>query len=151
MYYQVPEDAVEPPLPADLLAVAPGEGGDAAGPDDICKVGITDAGTLVFYPSCLDFYAICTAHGCRLTRRCTASASKPAQGRPLGYLTAWLLRGLLCDSRDEHMDAEQRRGIPHTERADARQWLALQPGGANLLRLERQPRDGEGPGPELEP
>lgn len=103
-----------------------------------------------------EFYAECPnpAHGsrCRATRS-AHEGRKAAQGRPLGFLAAWVLEGL--DPQYQTAQEHQRKCKPsHRRRRDAR--FALDKiGQVALLRefqaKERPRRDGEGLEPENVP
>jgi hypothetical protein len=73
-----------------------------------------------------------------LTRTCKASATKPAQGRPLGLLVAWL--SMPAATKAQHMDRSQYPN--YDDRWFARVELAMTPDGWNLLKHEN-PRTGE--------
>ena len=54
-----------------------------------------------------DLYAICCAPGhgrCVKTRTCRSSDKRLAQGRPIGFLTAWLIGSKQFDNRDDHFN-----------------------------------------------
>ena len=81
-------------------------------------------------------------HGlCRLDRTCNGSVRFP-NGRPLGYLIAWLRRGCMYSTRAEHF-AGARGLIPYGERLFARNWAMGQPGLQFFLDCERTLMDGE--------
>ena len=82
-------------------------------------------------------------HGlCRMDRTANASriAAKSHQGRPLGFLIAWLLRSHRHATRKDHF---YDREIPHAERASARQWAKTQPAIEFFLDKERHVKRGE--------
>lgn len=101
-----------------------------------------------FYLARQEFYAVCGrgCHGklCRKVRtsRGSQDTHKSAQGRPLGFLAAWLLGGAseAVDTADAH-----KWGVACTreERVAARARLAACPGAEGLMSYERARRDGE--------
>lgn len=87
-------------------------------------------------------------HGlCRINKTCNAHAHREGQGRPLGFLVAWLWRASdpLCVDRACHYDA--RHDISLEDRIAARGWLSARPEFAFFLEQERVLYPGE----ELEP
>ena len=113
-------------------------------------------GTISWYQYSGDFVAKCThpdhagGMGCRKHR--TSNAGRVlAKGRPLGWLTAWLL------SSHSHPTAQAHKspaGCHFTleERIDARAFLKAAGGAAQeLLAMERAKREDEGSEPEQEP
>jgi hypothetical protein len=97
-----------------------------------------EGGKISFYNKG-DFVATCHRHArCFLTRTCKASATKPAQGRPLGLLVAWL--SMLAATKAQHMDRSQYPS--YDDQWFARVELAMTPDGWNLLKHEN-PRTGE--------
>ena len=98
------------------------------------------------------FAAFCSRplHGiCRLTRTGVASnvAARPAQGRPLGLLTAWLLESHTCEAR--HGVGGHHAHRPTLEaRTAARLYLQTLENGATLAAWERDRRAGEAEEPE---
>lgn len=97
-----------------------------------------------------DFYAICSEcdHGkrCRKVRTAKYSKTKRGQGRPLGYLCAWLARG------DEHSCAIEHKllvgKIPYADREYFRALLHSVPGAQELFEYERKKLDDEFEEPE---
>lgn len=125
--------------PPDLAA--PGGVEDAALVAHGVKV-VFEEGFITYYGGAHnDFYAACSRHGCRVTRTSTARASKPAQGRPLGFLTAWLQSP--CRSTREHCSPAA-KVFSYEERLAARRRFAEKPGARLLLALER-PAGGSEP------
>eukprot|EP00971_Amphidinium_carterae_P344380 6484745-Amphidinium_carterae.2 len=109
-----------------------------------CHV-VTAHGSLKFYTSTNQFVAECIQEGhgkCRLTRSALPNPNRPAQGRPLGLLCAWLQKP--CCDRDVHLVLR----LSFAERCLAREQIAAFPEGANLLGSERLLREGEGVEPE---
>jgi hypothetical protein len=108
--------------------------------------------TITAYPHLEIFVAMCRADGhggrCRLTKSSRAHASiarKPAQGRPLGELAAWIQEGSDYPSANEHLRECKPGGI---QRYAARLDLAGEPASAALFAEERVRREGEGSEPE---
>ena len=70
------------------------------------KLDLGDVGAIHFYPKTCSFTAFCNCprhEDCRKSRTGKPSASRPSQGRPLGYLTAWLQQSHDWASRYEHV------------------------------------------------
>lgn len=69
-------------------------------------------GTIAFYNDRQAFQAscFCRAHAgrCAKTRTANAKANKPQQGRPLGFLAAWLIEGPRFHNTSEHMSWDPR-------------------------------------------
>ena len=63
----------------------------------------------------LHMYAVCSMreHGCCMKTRTCQAGHRPGQGRPAGFLGAWLKAGAACATREEHMNVavtrEQRK------------------------------------------
>lgn len=95
-------------------------------------------------------------HGRCVKTKTTKGASRqtPAarsQGRPLGYLAAWLARGAALDSKEDHWGPE---GQPTKEERTASRANVKEMGGTDamgLLASERPKRDGEESEPEVAP
>ena len=105
-------------------------------------------GKLTYYVKGEFFTASCDCAGhdkCTLTR--TAKAGRKAsQGRPLGFLMAWLAMGAACRHKAEHWN---KANWPNQEqRAAARESLKRQPGGEALLAMERPLGPDEAEEPE---
>lgn len=101
-------------------------------------------------PQVDDVFLVCPYHkGCSKTRTLHApSSSAPAgrrgQGRPLGYLAAWLLQGAGFTSKGDHFAS-----VPSfAERVAARTLLKEEPNWPEFAQLERSRGDGEGSEPE---
>ena len=95
----------------------------------------------------LHMYAVCSVreHGaCMKTRTCQ-SGHRPGQGRPAGFLGAWLKAGAACATREEHMAV----AVTLEQRKAARAELALAFRGADLLEYEAPKKDGEESEPEI--
>lgn len=110
-----------------------------------------EGGVLTFYESSGNFAATCDnpAHGrCILTRTSKASerSNRRGQGRPLGYLAAWLATNDQ-DTREEH-----RAFMPAIEeRRRLRQEYSASVAFKALESSERPPRAGEEEEPESVP
>jgi hypothetical protein len=77
----------------------------------------------------------CPYHtNCRVTRtiHATRRSSQYGQGKPLGFLSAWLYNGFRFKSRASH----QRYKPPYSERHAARNQFELEDGAVELLVLE---------------
>lgn len=108
-------------------------------------------GELVYYPEREEFYAVCRvpAHKrCVLTRTAKASASRLAQGRPLGLLTTFLSQGARFATKDEHKHVLD---TSFDSRAAARAALSNMQGSEAILACERPSRAGEGSEPDACP
>jgi hypothetical protein len=85
------------------------------------------------------------------TDRLLREGRRPAQGRPLGLLVAWLLRHSKHATKSSHQDIKpllsSRNG--YAERCRAREWLKAQGGFQEAFALERPSRDGESSEPEV--
>lgn len=89
-------------------------------------------------------------HGlCRVNRTVKAHATKPWQGRPLGFLVAWLRKARLdtCDDRASHKDHLSLLSLQ--ERQVARTWLINSANFNALLDFERPRFPGEAEEPEV--
>ena len=115
---------------------------------------LPQGGRIVYYAHRNEFYAECPlrvhGHGqlCRRARTSNANHRRPAQGRPLGTLMAWLELSLEYETGDDHKTIfactlQQRRA--------AREALKLIPGSQTLLAAERDKFPGEDSEPEGEP
>ena len=89
--------------------------------------------------------AHCTQGHCHTDRSLT-DGRKAGQGRPLGFLLAWLFEHAACATKDLHQDLKKSLGQAFglQKRRDARDWARAQ-GGAydELFGKERPRRDGE--------
>lgn len=125
---------------------------DSGAPKEPAFVLEHPLGTVRFYSSVQSFVAECTSPGhgrCRLTRTCRPSpiASKAAQGRPIGLLSAWLAQGSQFQNADEHKHAFVVASISFEDRAAARQEASAFPAYHTLTGFERPRRDEEGDEP----
>ena len=92
-------------------------------------------------------YAVCpiAEHGvCIKTRTCRPGRQR-GQGRPAGFLAAWLKAGSSCATHAEHMKV----ALSFDDRRAARTELYLADRGADLLAYERPKLDGEDSEPEV--
>lgn len=102
-------------------------------------------GSLTWYSKKNTFYAYCddARHGgrgkCRLNRT-AASGNRRGQGRPLGFLAAWLLDHEAHADRLEHVAARPSREA----RVSARDFLKQLPEGSRFLAYERPERPDDG-------
>ena len=108
-------------------------------------------GLLTYYSSGAFFTATCNndLHGRCVMTRSARVGRRRAQGRPLGFLTAWLAAGNSVDSKEDHWN---RSSFPGFEaRMDAREALAFLEGGQELLDRERAQEPGEATEPDAIP
>jgi hypothetical protein len=145
------EAGADPPL-MDVDAGGSGHAGgscnrDGVVPGEVVKLDVANYGSIVWYRSSGDFYAYCKRPGHERCRKNKTShkGSKPGQGRPLGFLGAWLLSASLYTDRDLHFhdfvcDFEMRR--------ESRDMLKDCPGYAVLAAQERPAEDDEGSEPD---
>jgi hypothetical protein len=91
-------------------------------------------------------------HGlCRLNRT-VRFGKNPNQGRPIGFLIAWLRRARVHEDRASHFEDRIGNGIIRiADRLTARAWAVNQPDLAFFLSLERGLRPGEGDEPDRNP
>ena len=130
---------VEEPIPEApaVSAWVPVDGTDRMG-----KLTLTAIGTR------LELYATCPnkAHGSCILTRTLKSGPRRGQGRPVGFLCAWLRAACRgdCALKADHMKYKP----PFAERSEARHCLYALPGCEELLEKERVAREGEGSEPE---
>ena len=108
----------------------------------------TEGGSIHFYRSNFSFEVVCAdpRHGRRCTRtRTSIPGRRPGQGRPLGYLVAWLADGREHDNREGHQTAKR---FEYAMRALCRDVFSHAAGSELLLAEEREPEPGEGEEPE---
>lgn len=94
-------------------------------------------GEIIFYPQSNRFAAHCEheQHGvCRRMKTASAGIPGSAQGRPLGYLMAWLADNAY-DTHDDHLACTHFIGLP--ERIQGRELLKTVPGCEALFAKER--------------
>lgn len=116
-------------------------------------VFILPHGVLTYYPKKRVFVADCDKHGrqpkCCRTRTANGAANgRGAQGRPLGFLLAYLEHhgGPEVATPEAHYKVAQ--SLTLAQRAAARAAFAAVPGSAAFLAQERPQREGEGAEPE---
>ena len=114
-------------------------------PNGATTAVLTDFGWIAFYKNRNRFEARCPFHkNCCRERTANASKKHLTQGRPLGWLFAWLRAGEFC-SAEEHVDTKEAAGHrSHIERLVAREDLGTYDGAAELFAHERHIRPGEG-------
>ncbi|CAK0804764.1 unnamed protein product [Prorocentrum cordatum] len=170
------EPPAPPPPPPPAGPGRPGRG-RGGGVPRYCHYSVAGLdgnpiGYILFNENSNTFDAHCSRHGkdCAVSKSCRAfegdaagSGKRLAQGRPLGFLVAWLRYGtsdLFGDGpehRKHHFDARLRRG-PHALLMDgegplrrgSRAWVQSNPHFEPLRRAERKQRPGEAvepPGP----
>lgn len=145
-----------PPLFPDTRArtrMAPSETGSQRSARPAEARAEYTGGAIVFYGANNNFEAICSRHGsrCSITRTSMPSAkgARAAQGRPLGFMAAWLSEiGEIASSKEEHKDAFAFAFLTFEARARHRRTLRGTPGGRELEERERQRRPTE---PDSEP
>ena len=100
-----------------------------------------------------NFFAVCALHGhdCKRSRASTEAAAKnilrnPGQGRPLGLLAAWLMKGARHKDSFSHKNCMST--IARSERVDARKLLKTSPGFHEFSELERAKFSGEDSEPD---
>jgi hypothetical protein len=113
-------------------------------PDGVGKLAFYSyaSGRQEFYAICRKESHNCDGQKCRRVRSSAASAIRPYQGRPLGFLTCWLRNADLFESSEEHRDGNAWCPDVH-EREEARLWLHGVPEAAVLFMHERPLRIGE--------
>ena len=140
-------DAPPPPAahPEGHAKAAPRRGGGRTGQETLRFAA--PSGSIVWYAHSQDMTAFCSAPGhveCRKTRTARPGI-RPGQGRPLGFLMAWLEKG------HEHVDQQSHVHhcrVTHEERRDGRLLLMQQAGWEEIANKERPQRGDE---PEEEP
>ena len=95
------------------------------------------------------FTAMCDLHHRCVMTRTSSAGRRPGQGRPLGFLTAWLAAAATHHSKEEHFLKDHYPTL--AERQAARASLRDRDGGADLLEQERPLRAGEEKEPEVFP
>ena len=140
----------QPPAPADPLRRG---GRSFVGLREKSEHSVTvPGGKVAYYHKGKFFQASCSnpAHvpKCVLSRS-AEGGRKPSQGRPLGFLVAWLCQGVELPDKATHWNREA--WPDHDARLACRQGLPLVEGGVDLLLCERERREGEGEEPEAIP
>jgi len=157
-----PDDPDDQPAGDELLGEVSDSTEDEADAGDpravtaaLAKVTLANDATIAVYRDGR-FEAVCR-HAmhlprgrCRLTRTSygTGTEACPAQGRPLGLLTSWLLAQDNFHDREDHCDAFAVYSQSYEDRCLAREQLKLVPGAAELFVHERARRAGENEEPE---
>ena len=114
-----------------------------------------DGSKIVYYANTQQFEATCCCDGhglCRKTRT-SRPGRRSAQGRPLGFLVAWLVKARTfhgADARARHFGYTPALRERQLARAECLGNL-LAGGGAELLVCEGEKRDMEESGPEDAP
>ena len=159
----LPEPEGPPNLPANALAPVEVEAPAAppagrAARREVSARGKSEqtvsvpGGRVSFYRKGNFFQATCSnpAHlpKCVLSRS-AEEGRKPSQGRPLGFLVAWLAKGAELPDKSSHWNKDH--WPSHEERLACRRQLAVVEGGEGLLLSERVQRPDEGEEPEAIP
>lgn len=102
---------------------------------------VTPYGTMRYYSTTKRFAAQCNKHGkaCKKERKQNEGAN-PSQGRPVGYLYAWMKRQH-HDTAHQHVHREAEQTLQ--ARQAAREELKQLVGAAALFNKERKQRPGE--------
>lgn len=135
-----------PPAPAAARERAEPRGNDTFDCD--VTLIVPGLGKITHYHKKMDFYAICDCAHERCVKvrasRSAAATKRLSQGRPLGYLMAWLRVGPnFVDSHDHKFEAWATGKPTLAERQAAREALCELPGAEALLARERPRRPGE--------
>ena len=106
-------------------------------------------GELKIKPGTNDVFATCFCANhwpkCVKTKTLNSSDRRPHQGRPVGFLAAWIRDGQSCDTASSH----NRACIPSlASRRAARQIVTAELNFQDFASKERAVRDGEGSEPE---
>ena len=106
------------------------------------SIEIPGVGEIHMYPNSNNMVAFCRRHtsDCRKSKTLKPSSTNPSQGRPIGYLTAWLLDGRNHDSSVSHKSLFT---PSHQERLEGRRVFQSAPGSDAFARFERPQADGE--------
>jgi hypothetical protein len=108
-------------------------------------------GKISYYRRYRRYEAVCTLHGCRLTKSSDASAvGRPSKGRPLGFMALWLQKQAEFNAKEEHRNpfAFAMLATMMDERRAARAFLKSLPDGEELCGTERPKRLYETSEPE---
>ena len=151
-----PEGVPEGPLPlppAPQARAAPAM--MLAGPRLPAEAVVTwpGLGKIAYHQSKASFEATCFCHPqCVVSRTANGRHIKGrglVAGRPLGFLTCWVLHATSCDSKAVHWDKEGWKAHFTLEsRQTARRQLLALPGGTTLAANERPVSPGEAEEPE---
>ncbi len=153
---------LEPPpeAPAAALAAPGGHAHVRAGPDGYPRLHLpSDLGCIRLSLNAdltQDMRAICFLCGATFSRTCRPADPPPrrgtktyGQGRPMGNLYSWLLRG--CDGLPGGHTREEHRGLPRAsfpQREAARAQARLLPGSDVWFNAERPIIEGDAPSGE---
>jgi hypothetical protein len=126
---------------ADDVIRAAGERGEA---EVVLKI---DNGDISYYHTTKRFRAVCRCHGLGCVKERTAIAGKRAcQGRPLGFLAAWVLNFGGADDSHSHLSPAGSILTFETRQA-GREYLKMMadddPAALQLLNRERKQHDSE--------
>jgi hypothetical protein len=123
-----------------------GHGGGRGGGDPWLRFDLPGIGYLVYDEKSESIGAHCSRHKtCRLNRSIRANARRPAQGRPLGQLIAWLQASVHFESQANHKSTAREEGyVSWVQRNAAREWAMGLPGFVDTMAcLERHQRPDE--------
>ena len=106
------------------------------------KNHVPELGELAYYPKLQSISAFCTVHSndCRRSRTVRASDVKGWQGRPCGYLCAWLADALHHPDKESHKSSFY---PTKAERLEGRRLFNMAPGAEAFAQHERPLRPGE--------
>ena len=95
-----------------------------------------------------ELYATCgiPGHGSCVRTKTANAGPKKGQGRPLGFLSAWLLAGKDCGTKDDHM----RYKVTLKQRQEGRTLLALLPGSEDFFAFEADKKNDADPDEPVE-
>ena len=136
--------------PSDAAAPRHGRGGGVGGGEKSGTEVVYDLGpgfgSVRFYPVSSTMQAYCPKHGsdCRKTRT-VKPGRQEHQGRPLGFLLAWLEGCANHGTRHQHI--HEHRRYPHAVRAAAREQFMRREGASAFAEYERDRRENEGSEP----
>ena len=109
-------------------------------PENVTVVAVGDC-TISYYPRSENFVAVCrhehAVTACKVARPRREAKSNPAQGRPLGFLVAWLLGGANSDTPGLYKLGNK---LSLERRKQARSALKQIEGSADLFTNERPRR-----------
>ena len=105
-------------------------------------------GTLRYYHSRKEIVAHCAAHGeqRRLSRTVVGTVGKPARGRPVGLLAAWLYNAYDPGNDSGYFHVHAKPLPTLQQRQDARGVVATVAASGNLFGKERRRFGGVGAG-----
>ena len=88
-----------------------------------------------------EFYAVCgvASHGSCIKTKTAKDGPKRGQGRPLGFLSAWLRCGPACANKAEHMPKK----VSLEQRQAGRDMVMVSKNARTFLELEREQKLGE--------